>query len=141
LVSVGPGKLHRIDPGPPSELGLMPFAVISAASAVICGWYWPTSNNLYNSQHFDIEPFGSHKMDDSPCYEGPKDLREDIVWDLLPRKALPDSKADRNRRVEVSTTCSSTGNDREGDTNRISPTYLEERTIYWLRSIQEEGCC
>jgi hypothetical protein len=55
----------------------------------------------------DLRPVASHKQ--QPGHEGTEDLCENVMWDLLPGKTLPDSQADGNGRVEVSTTDRSTG--------------------------------
>ena len=59
----------------------------------------------------------THK--DQTSHESTKDLREDVVRDLLPRKALPVRKADGDSWVEVSSGCRCTCYDRKSDTNRV----------------------
>jgi hypothetical protein len=69
-----------------------------------------------------------------------QDLCENVVRDLFPGEALPDSKAECDCRVEMTTRRGSTGDNCEGNANSISPTDLEERAEDWLSVIQEEGC-
>jgi hypothetical protein len=59
------------------------------------------SSNAFSLESLDLGPVHSHKK--HACYEGAENLREDIVWDFPPGKALPDSKGDRDCGIEMST--------------------------------------
>lgn len=61
------------------------------------------------------------------------------MWDLLPWKALPDSEAESDGRVEMATRCRTTCDDCERNANRIGKTDLENRAKGWFSIIQEEG--
>lgn len=53
------------------------------------------------------------------------------MWDFLPREALPDSEAQGDGWVEVTTRNWRTCDDSESDTQGESPTNLEYRPEHW----------
>ena len=69
-------------------------------------------------------PVHAHKQHSS--HECSKDLREYVMGNLSPGKALPDSEANRNGWIEVSTGGGGTGDDSKSDTDSETPADLED---------------
>ena len=70
-----------------------------------------------------------------PRDERPENLSEDVMRDLLPRKTLPDSKAERDSGIKVPTRCRTTCDNRKGNTNSVRQTDLENGAERGLSSI------
>ena len=70
-----------------------------------------------------LRPVASHENEAG--HEGAENLREDVVWDFAPGKALPDGEAQGYGGVEVATGYLSAGDDGECDAYRESPADLE----------------
>ena len=69
-------------------------------------------------------PVHAHKQ--HSCHECSKDLREYVMRNLFPGKALPDSEANRDGRVKMTTGSRGAGNNSKSDTNSKPPTDLKD---------------
>jgi len=95
-------------------------------------------------ERLNLWPIHSHQKD--PRHEGPKYLRDDVVWHFFPWEALPNSETNRYSWVEMASRCGRTGDDGERDTNCKRPANLEKaakgRGAYWAEGIEgERGNC
>lgn len=72
----------------------------------------------------DFRPVAGHQKQSG--HESSENLREDVIRDLLPGKALPDGETDSDGRIEMPTTDRRTGYDGKRDTKSKGPTDLEQ---------------
>lgn len=66
-----------------------------------------------------------HPYENQSGNESPNDLAEDVVWDFLPRKALPQCQSYCYSRVEVATRCRRTSDDGEDNAEGKRPSNLK----------------
>lgn len=72
----------------------------------------------------DLRPVASDT--EQPSHESAEDLREDVVRDLPPGEALPESETNRDGRVEVSTRYLCTSDNGKSDTESECEADLED---------------
>ena len=75
-------------------------------------------------ERLNLRPVHAHQQ--HTRHKRPKNLAEDIMWDLLPGETLPDGETEGDGWIEVPAGSGGAGDDGEGDTYSEGPTDLEE---------------